>query len=86
VQVFSVKRACHKRSRPHRREVIVAGGSDGTVWIWNAAGHPVRRPLTGHTDEVRAVAVACSATGTFETIQEPLEVWEGQLVNGCPGH
>ena len=40
------------------REVIVSGGRDGTVRVWDAAtGAPVGEPLAGHTGEVNAVAV-----------------------------
>ena len=40
------------------REVIVSGGKDGTVQVWDAAsGQPVGLPLTGPADRVAAVAV-----------------------------
>jgi WD40 repeat protein len=40
------------------RLVIVSGGADGTVRVWEAAtGEPVGAPLTGHTGPVFSVAV-----------------------------
>jgi WD40 repeat protein len=40
------------------RPVIVSGGDDATVRVWDAAtGTPVGDPLTGHTGYVNAVAV-----------------------------
>src|SRR5664280_238333 len=41
------------------RPVVVSGGGDATVRVWDlATGRPVGAPFTGHTDWVRAVAVA----------------------------
>ena len=37
--------------------MIVSAGNDAAVRIWDAAGAPVRDPLTGHTDRVTAVSV-----------------------------
>ena len=38
--------------------MIVSGGADWTVRIWDAGtGQPIGDPLTGHTGEVKAVAV-----------------------------
>jgi len=39
------------------RDVIVSGGSDGTVRIWDEDGNALGRPLTGHNFAVNAVAV-----------------------------
>ena len=40
------------------RPVIVSGGGDGTVRVWDLdSGEPVLGPLTGHDGEVTAVAV-----------------------------
>ena len=40
------------------RDVIVSGGDDGTVRVWDAVtGQPAGPPLTGHTGAVFAVAV-----------------------------
>jgi WD40 repeat protein len=40
------------------RDIIVSGGEDGTVRVWDAVtGQPASLPLTGHTGEVHAVAV-----------------------------
>ena len=40
------------------RDVIVSGGDDGTVRVWDAVtGQPAVPPLTGHTGGVYAVAV-----------------------------
>jgi len=39
------------------RDVIVSGGADKTVRVWDEHGTPVGAPLTGHTGEVEAVAV-----------------------------
>ena len=44
--------------RVGEREVIVSGGVDATVRVWDAAsGGPLGAPLTGHTSRVTAVAV-----------------------------
>ena len=41
------------------RDVVVTGGSDGTVTIWDAVtGEPFGEPLTAHEGPVRAVALA----------------------------
>src|SRR5574342_410006 len=40
------------------RDVIISGGGDATVRIWDAeTGPPVGDPLTGHTGRVWAVAI-----------------------------
>ena len=40
------------------RPVVVTGGDDATVRVWDlATGDPVGDPLTGHTGAVLAVAV-----------------------------
>jgi WD40 repeat protein len=39
------------------RDVIVSGGVDGTVRIWDEDGNSLGRPLTGHDGDVNAVAV-----------------------------
>jgi WD40 repeat protein len=39
------------------RDVIVTGGTNGTVRIWEATSRPIGDPLTGHTDTVNAVAL-----------------------------
>ena len=39
-------------------QVIVSGGGDGMVRVWNGDGSPRGEPLTGHTGLVHAVAVA----------------------------
>ena len=42
----------------HGRPVIVSGGDDGTVRVWDLdSGEPVLGPLTGHDGGVQAVAV-----------------------------
>jgi WD40 repeat protein len=42
----------------------VSAGADHTVRLWDpAAGRALGRPLTGHTDQVRAVIAAVSADG-----------------------
>ena len=42
----------------HGRPVIVSGGGDGTVRVWDLeSGEPVLGPLTGHDGGVNAVAV-----------------------------
>ena len=42
----------------HGRPVIVSGGGDGTVRVWDLdSGEPVLGPLTGHDGAVTAVAV-----------------------------
>ena len=41
------------------RPVVISGGDDGTVRVWDlATGTPVSDPFTGHDGSVRAVAVA----------------------------
>ena len=46
-------------ARVDGRDVIVSGGDDRTVRVWDAAtGTPVGAVLTGHTDSVLAVACA----------------------------
>ena len=41
------------------RPVVISGGSDGTVRVWDlATGTPVGDPFTGHSDPVNAVAAA----------------------------
>jgi WD40 repeat protein len=73
------------------RPVVVSGGADGTVRVWElATGEPIRA-FTGHTDAVRAVAVAefdgrpvVVSGGADGTVQ----VWElatGQLVRAFTG-
>jgi WD40 repeat protein len=40
------------------RPLIVSGGDDGTVWMWELAdGSPIGEPLTAHDGPVSAVAV-----------------------------
>ncbi|MEU8186114.1 hypothetical protein, partial [Micromonospora carbonacea] len=39
------------------RDVIVSGGRDKTVRVWDQHGNPIGSPLLGHTDSVSAVAV-----------------------------
>jgi WD40 repeat protein len=39
------------------RDVIVSGGSDGTVRIWDENVQPIGGPLTGHAGWVQAVAI-----------------------------
>ncbi|MBX6751745.1 MAG: hypothetical protein IRY85_19165 [Micromonosporaceae bacterium] len=40
------------------RDIVVSGGHDQMVWIWDAAtGVPIGAPLTGHTELVYAVAI-----------------------------
>ncbi len=40
------------------RDVIVSGGDDGTVRVWDAVtGAPAAAPLHGHDDRVLAVAI-----------------------------
>ena len=42
----------------HGRPVIVSGGDDGTVRVWDLeSGEPALGPLTGHDGGVTAVAV-----------------------------
>jgi WD40 repeat protein len=42
----------------HGQPVIVSGGFDATVRVWDLeTGSPVLEPLTGHDDAVTAVAV-----------------------------
>ncbi|MBN1173080.1 MAG: caspase family protein, partial [Micromonosporaceae bacterium] len=44
--------------RVEGRDVIVSGGDDATVWVWDAAtGTPVGEPFTGHTGMVLSVAL-----------------------------
>ena len=44
--------------RAGERDIIVSGGRDGTVQVWDAVtGEPAGGPLAGHDGGVRAVAV-----------------------------
>jgi len=43
--------------RVGRAPVVVSGGGDSTVRVWNATGNEPPLVLTGHVDTVRAVAV-----------------------------
>ena len=45
------------------REVIVSGGGDGTVLVWDAVTGQPGLPLTGHDGWVTAVAVGRAGTG-----------------------
>lgn len=39
------------------RPIAITGSNDGAVRVWDlATGTPIGKPLTGHTDSVRAVA------------------------------
>ena len=65
------------------RTVIVSGGDDGTVRVWDAGtGRPVGDPLTGHTGRVNAVAVGqvegrtVIASGSDD---RSVRVWDAQL-------
>lgn len=40
------------------RTVVISGGSDSTVRVWDLAGQPVGSPFTGHTSSVSALATA----------------------------
>jgi WD40 repeat protein len=68
------------------REVIVSGGWDSTVQVWDAAtGQPVGQPLTGHTRTVHAVAIG--RAGGREVIvsgsrDSTVRVWDA--VSGQP--
>ena len=47
------------------RDVIVSGGDDGTVRVWDAAtGQPAGPPLTGHTGAVTRWRWAGPGTAT----------------------
>ncbi|MFJ7907199.1 WD40 repeat domain-containing protein [Kitasatospora sp. NPDC096204] len=62
------------------REVVVTGGNDGTVRLWDlATGEAVGEPMADHTGQVRAVAAAeldgravAVSAGTDETVR----VWD----------
>jgi WD40 repeat protein len=54
------------------RDVIVSGALDRTVRIWNATGRPIRKPLTGHTREVSAVAVGRLGDRLGDHVGSPL--------------
>jgi len=66
-------------AQPDRTPVIISGGDDGTVRVWRLAdGTPVGQPLTGHDDEVTAVAVGALPDGTPVIVSSGLDamrVW-----------
>jgi WD40 repeat protein len=49
--------ACVAVAQLGGRDIIVSGGADGTVRVWDPAGVPLGAPLTGHDGWVSAVAV-----------------------------
>ncbi|MGH3942942.1 MAG: WD40 repeat domain-containing protein [Pseudonocardiaceae bacterium] len=45
---------------------MASAGADATIRLWDpATGHPIGRPLTGHTDQVRALTCATAPDGAI---------------------
>ncbi|MEU2133985.1 hypothetical protein [Streptomyces sp. NPDC018352] len=70
------------------RPVAVTGSDDGTVRVWDLTTHqPVGEPLTGHADEVLAVATGALAgrpVAVTSSWDETLRVWD--LATGRTPH
>ena len=69
------------------KPVVVSGGSDGTVRVWQLAdGAPVGEPLRGHDGRIHAVATGVTADGTAVVVSggqdRTVRVW--QLADGAP--
>jgi WD40 repeat protein len=72
---------------PDGTPVIVCGGWDGTVRVWQLAdGTPIGEPLHGHTGGVSAVAVGALPDGTPIIVSggqdKTVRVW--RLADGIP--
>ena len=76
----------------NRRPVVVSGGDNGTVRVWDLAhSQPIGEPLRGHQGEVSAVAVAeldgrpVIISGSWDTTVRVWDLASGRSV-GEPQH
>ncbi|MFO1170202.1 MAG: serine/threonine-protein kinase [Hyphomicrobiaceae bacterium] len=74
---------------PERR-IIVSGGADKVVKVWDERRHRVLRSLYGHSDDVRAVAIDTRtdliASGSYD---QTIAIWSlgnGQRLRTLSGH
>ena len=74
---------------PERR-IIVSGGADKVVKVWDERRHRLLRSLYGHSDDVRAVAIDARtdliASGSYDQTVAIWSLGNGQRLRTLAGH
>ena len=82
-QVWAVATYTPKEGNP----LVISGGDDGLITIWDRQTGEVVRTLAGHTDMIRSLAIANSGQWLVSSSGDGIKVWQpetGALIHDLP--